>query len=99
MAMNVSQSPLRVTEGAAVTCRRDAVPCLEGPGEVRPAAESPTGGDIRDGQVAEPLICEIVSAAAQPLLADPAAEGEAFAREEPMQLPDRDITRLGDGPG
>jgi hypothetical protein len=60
---------------------RDPVPGLEGAGEVRRAAESPAGGDLGDGQMAQPPVREIVPAAAQPLLADPPAEGEALAGE------------------
>ena len=51
---------------------------------MRGAAESPAGGDLGDGEVAEPVIREVVPAAAQPLLADPVAEGKALAGEQPV---------------
>jgi len=49
---------------------------------MRGAAESPAGGDLRDGQVAQPGVGEVCVAAPQPLLADPAAEGGAFAGDK-----------------
>jgi len=42
---------------------------------------------------------EIVPAPAQPLLADPPAEREAFTGEHPVQLADRDVARQRDGLG
>jgi len=82
--------------GPAVFGRRDAVPGPEGSGEVCRATKSPAGGDLSDGEMAEPLIGEVGPAPPQPLLADPLAEREALAPEEPVQLPDRDKAGLGD---
>ena len=80
-----------------MTGRGHPVPRPESPGEVRGAAESPAGGDLGDGQVAQARIGQIVRAPAQPLLTDPAAEGQTLAGEDPVQLPDRDVARPGDG--
>src|SRR5215472_787362 len=71
---------------AAVLRGRDAVPCPEDTAEMRGAAESPAGSDVRDTQVAYARIGEIVAAPAQPLLADPVTEGEAVESEEPVKL-------------
>jgi hypothetical protein len=53
---------------------------------VSSAAESPAGGDLGDGEVAKPGIGEIISALAQPLLADPSGKCLTVACEEPVQL-------------
>ena len=62
---------------------------------MRGAAEPPAGGDLGGGEVAKPRIGEVVPATAQPLLADPAAEGAAFAGKEPVELADRDEAGFG----
>jgi hypothetical protein len=61
---------------------------VEGAGEVRGAAEAPASGDFGDGAVGELLVGEVVSAAAQPFLAEPGAEADALMREEPVELAD-----------
>jgi len=48
--------PGKKAAGAAVICGRDAVPRPEGAGKVRGAAESPAGGDVGDGHLAQALI-------------------------------------------
>jgi len=62
---------------------------------MRCAAEAPPGGDLGDGQVREAAVGQVVTATAQPLLVHPGREAESFAREQPVQLPDRDVA----GPG
>jgi len=49
--------------------------------------------------MAELLAGEVVSAAAQPLFADPGAEARAVVREQPMELADRDVAGAGGGVG
>jgi hypothetical protein len=84
--------------GAAVLGGGDAVPGAEGAGEVRGAAESMPGRYLGHAQLTEPGVGEVVAAPAQPLLADPAAERDALSGEQPVQLPDRDVTGQRDGP-
>ena len=55
--------------------------------------------DVGDGQVTQALIGQIGCAPAQPLLADPAAEGETLPGEEPVELPDRNVAGPSDGLG
>jgi hypothetical protein len=58
---------------------------------VRRAAEAPASGDVGDPQVTEPDVGQIVAAPAQALLADPPAEREALASEQPVQLANRHV--------
>jgi hypothetical protein len=66
---------------------------------MRGAAESAALGDLGDREVAEPQVGEIVPAPAQPLLPDPAAERDALAGEQPVQLSRRDVAGPGNGFG
>jgi hypothetical protein len=85
--------------GAPEPGRGDAEARLEDAAEMGGAGKAPVGGDLGDGMAAEPVVGEVVPAPAQPFLADPGAEADAFAREEPVELADREIARPGGGPG
>ena len=59
------------------------------------AAEAPAGGDLGDGPIAVLLAGELISAPAQPFLAHPGSETDAFPGEDSVKLANRDVA----GPG